>query len=100
MDASGIEATPSGIVFPWKDGRRAVVGQQRPGGPCVDDEGRPIKCHLHRGARVPINKQCGPEGSEWMILGEGTKQQHAVASYAPADVAVCGMSGCWGYRNA
>jgi putative DNA primase/helicase len=100
MDASGIESTPSGIVFPWKDGTGAVVRQQRPDAPRLDDEGRPIKYVFPKGAKVPFNKLRDPEGSERMILAEGTKQHHAVASYAPADMAVYGMSGCWGYRNA
>lgn len=100
IESSGIESSPRGLRFPWNDGVSATVWQVRPDSPRVDDEGRPIKYEFPKGARVPFNRLRDGDNFSRLIIAEGTKQQYAVLSHAPADMAVYGMSGCWGYKNA
>ncbi|ALY07298.1 DNA primase [Streptomyces phage Maih] len=100
IESSGIESTPRGLRFPWNDGVSATVWQNRPDNPRVDDEGRAIKYEFPKGAKVPFNRLRDGNDFSRMIIAEGTKQQYAVLSHAPADFAVYGMSGCWGYKNA
>lgn len=102
IDASGIMSGPKGdvLLFPWTDGVQATVWQQRPDTPRVNDKGQPIKYEFPRGAKVPFNRLRDGDGYSAVILAEGTKQQYAVLSHAPATFAVYGMSGCFGYTNA
>jgi putative DNA primase/helicase len=104
IDASGIESTGAGLRFPWCDGVGPVVWQTRPDAPRieVDDKGRerPVKYEFPKGAKVPFHRLRDGDDYRRLILAEGTKQRHAVLSYAPADFAVYGMSGCWGFRHA
>lgn len=98
--ASGIESTPKGLRFPWNDGVNPVVWQSRPDVPPLNDAGEPMKYLFPKGAKVPFNRLRDGDGYSRLILAEGTKQQYAVLSHAPADFAVYGMSGCWGFRHA
>ncbi len=98
--SSGIESTQRGLRFPWCDGVSATVWQTRPDSPHVDDNGRPMKYVFPKGAKVPFNRLRDGDDFSRMIIAEGTKQQYAVLSHAPADMAVYGMSGCWGYKHA
>ena len=100
LASSGIESTPKGIRFPWTDGVCPVVWQSRPDQPMTDDEGKPVKYVFPKGARVPFNRLRDHAGLTRMLIAEGTKQQYAVLSHAPADMAVYGMSGCWGFKHA
>lgn len=100
IDASGIESGPKGLRFPWSDGTGATVWQTRPDKPRLDDEGRPVKYEFPKGAKIPFNRLRDGDDYSRVIIAEGTKQQYAVLSHAPADFAVYGMSGCWGYKNA
>lgn len=99
-EAAGIESVEGGLRFPWSDGVAPTVWQMRPDVAPVNDEGVPIKYLFGKGARVPFNRLRDQDGSTRMILAEGTKQQYAVLSHAPADMAVYGMSGCWGFKHA
>lgn len=100
IDSSGIESTATGLRFPWADGVSAPVWQTRPDQPRMDDNGKPVKYEFPKGAKVPFHKLRDGEDFSRVIIAEGTKQRHAVLSYAPADFAVYGMSGCWGYKHA
>lgn len=100
IDASGIHSTKTGINFPWNDGVGATVWQHRPDKPLLDDKGDPIKYVFPKGAKVPFNRLRDGETYTRLIIAEGTKQSQAVLSHAPADFAVYGMSGCWGYKHA
>lgn len=100
IENSGIESTPRGLRFPWNDGNSATVWQHRPDNPRVDDEGRAVKYEFPKGAKVPFNRLRDGDDFSRLIIAEGTKQQYAVLSHAPADMAVYGMSGCWGYKHA
>jgi putative DNA primase/helicase len=97
--SSGIESTPDGLRFPWNDGTGPTVWQVRPDKPSLDDEGNPRKYLFPKGAKIPLNRLRDGDGYSRLILAEGTKQQYAVLSHAPADFAVYGMSGCWGYKH-
>lgn len=100
LDASGIRSTATGIDFPWTDGTGATVWQHRPDQPKLNEAGKPVKYLFPKGAKVPFNRLRDGETYTRLIIAEGTKQQHAVLSHAPADFAVYGMSGCWGYKHA
>lgn len=100
IQSSGITSTPKGIRFPWTDGTCPTVWQTRPDEPFTDDEGNLVKYVFPKGAKVPFNRLRDGEGMTRMILAEGTKQQYAVLSHAPIDMAVYGMSGCWGFKHA
>lgn len=100
IDASGIESTPTGLKFPWTDGVSATVWQTRPDNPHTDDDGKPVKYVFSKGAKVPFHQLRDGDDFSRLIIAEGTKQRHAVLSYAPADFAVYGMSGCWGFKHA
>lgn len=98
--ASGIESTQSGLRFPWTDGVGATVWQSRPDEPFTNDEGDVVKYLFPKGTKVPLNRLRDGDTYGRVIIAEGTKQQYAVLSHAPADFAVYGMSGCWGYKHA
>lgn len=99
IDASGIESTPTGIRFPWDDGLNPTVWQMRPDVPNLNEDGKPVKYVFPKGAKVPFHRLRDGETYTRVIIAEGTKQRHAVLSHAPADFAVYGMSGCWGYKH-
>ncbi|ATN93721.1 DNA primase [Streptomyces phage Abt2graduatex2] len=100
MDASEIHSSGGALCFPWTDGTSPVIWQKRPDKPFKDDEGRPVKYVFPKGAQIPFNRLRDGDDFSRMIIAEGTKQQYAVLSHAPADMAVYGMSGCWGFKNA
>lgn len=97
---SGIESTTDGMRFPWTDGVCPIVWQSRPDKPNVDDDGRSIKYVFPKGAKVPFNRLRDGADFSRMLIVEGTKQQYAALSHTPADMAVYGMSGCWGFKHA
>ena len=99
IDASGIQSTPKGLMFPWNDGVQPVVWQSRPDVPFFDEHGDPVKYVFPKGARIPFNR-LRETGSKALILAEGTKQSYAVLSHAPAHMDVYGQSGCWGFIHA
>jgi len=98
--SSGIVSTTSGLRFPWNDGNAPVLWQTKPDQPVADSDGRLIKYVFPKNSTPPLNRLRDGESYERVILVEGTKQQYAVLSHAPAEYAVYGMSGCWGWRNA
>lgn len=100
IDASGIESTATGLRFPWSDGVAPTVWQTRPDDPQTGDDGKPRKYVFPKNAKVPFNRLRDGEDFSRLIIAEGTKQQWAVLSHAPADFAVYGMSGCWGFKHA
>lgn len=100
LDASGIISTARGISFPWNDGTQPTVWQQRPDNPRTDEDGRVVKYEFAKGAKVPLNRLRDEADMGAVIIAEGTKQQYAVLSHAPAHMAVYGVSGCWGFNHA
>lgn len=101
IDASGIESRPDGLYFPWCDGVSPTVWQARPDAPRTDPgTGKPIKYEFTKGSQVPLNRLRDGEDYSQVIVAEGTKQQYAVLTHAPATFAVYGMSGCWGFSHA
>lgn len=102
IDASDIRTGPEGdaLWFPWNDGVHPVVWQTRPDNPRTDENGKPMKYVFGKGAKVPFHRLRDGDDFSRLILAEGTKQPYAVLSHAPADFAVYGMSGCWGFKHA
>lgn len=97
---AGIKSTPTGLRFPWSDGNSPVVWQSRPDNPPLNEKGDPVKYLFREGAQVPLNRLRDGDDYQRVIIAEGTKQQYAVLTHAPADMAVYGMSGCWGFKHA
>lgn len=100
IDASGIKSTSNGIYFPWSDGVTPTIWQQRPDKPREGANGKPMKYVFPTGAKVPFNRLRDSDSTTRLVIAEGTKQQYAVLSHAPADFGVYGMSGCWGFKRA
>lgn len=100
IDASGIRSTSTGIDFPWSERPGTGVWQSRPDKPFLNDDGKPVKYVFPKGAKVPFNRLRDGDNYTRLIIAEGTRQQYAVLSHAPADFAVYGMSGCWGWKHA
>lgn len=100
LDSSQIDSGTKGIMFPWSDGVGATVWQSRPDKPFLNEDGKPVKYLFPKGAQVPFNRLRDGDTYTRLIIAEGTKQSWAVLSHAPADFAVYGMSGCWGYKHA
>lgn len=100
IDASGIVSSGASIEFPWSDGVGATVWQKRPDKPFLNEDGKPVKYLFAKGAKVPLNRLRDGDTYTRLIIAEGTKQSWAVLSHAPADFAVYGLSGCWGYKHA
>lgn len=98
--ASGIKSTPDALAFPWSDGIGATVWQYRPDAPKTNEDGDLMKYVFAKGSQVPFNRLRDGDTYQRMIIAEGTRQQYTVLSHAPADFAVYGMSGCWGFRKA
>lgn len=99
--AESIVSTARGISFKWDDGTQPAVWQQRPDNPRTDEDGRVVKYEFAAGAKVPMNRlRDAGENCERMIIAEGTKQSWAILSHAPSDMAVYGVSGCWGFNHA
>lgn len=99
IDSCGIQSRtkkPTGIVFTWRDRNGVELPQIRPDHPAIDANGRPIKYVFPEGAELIMN-QLRDSGEGPILIVEGTKQQYAALSYAPADFAVYGISGCWGW---
>lgn len=95
IDASGIHSVPEGIVFPWRDGTGTEVRQLRPDNPINPD----MKYVWPKG-QSPILNQVREHGDLGpVLLVEGTKQHHAVASWCPEGFSVYGMSGCFGWTS-
>lgn len=101
LESVGVESSRDGkaIRFPWTDGVCATVWQARPDEPKLDDEGKPIKYVFGKGTKPPLNRLRHSETSQRTVIIEGTKQSLAGLSYAPADMNVWGMAGCWGFTH-
>jgi hypothetical protein len=101
IDASGartIQHTALGpcLEFTWADGSGRTEVQIRPDVPPVDKEtGKPKKYLFKTGSKNILNR-LRDTGSGPVLLVEGTKQQYAALSHAPANFSVYGMAGCWG----
>ncbi|MDX3860047.1 phage/plasmid primase, P4 family [Streptomyces europaeiscabiei] len=100
IDASGIASTRKGVSFPWNDGTAATLWQHRPDEPFTNADGDLVKYLFPKGAKVPLNRLRDGDTYTRVIIAEGTKQSWAVLSHAPAEYAVYGLSGCWGYKHA
>lgn len=98
--AGQIRSDETGMRFAWSDGVAAPVWQRRPDQPELDADGKPMKYVFRKGAQVPFNQLRDGDTYRSVLLVEGTKQQWSALSHAPADFAVYGMSGCWGFRKA
>jgi hypothetical protein len=83
------------ILFPWTGPDGRVMFQARPDDPTNDPKtGRPRKYVFGRGEEPVLWALREVEGSEKMVIIEGTKQGLAGATYAPPGVSVYSIAGC------
>jgi P4 family phage/plasmid primase-like protien len=96
-------AVVPGMLFPWVDPiTGARTWQYRPDTPVQNDKGDPIKYvfptdeHQNLGRVREARNGRTPAVS---LIVEGTMQSLAAARYAPDDVAVYAIPGCWGWSS-
>lgn len=83
------------ILFPWRNPDGQIMYQARPDNPTVDQKTqRPRKYVFGRGEEPVLWAVREVEGSERIVIVEGTKQCLAAATYAPPGVSVYGIAGC------
>jgi hypothetical protein len=93
--------TPA-LVIPWHSPTRGTLLQIRPDTPLSNDSGDPVKYAFPAGSEMVLNElravtEVDPEAP--VLLAEGTFQSMTALKYAPKEVAVYGMSGCWSWRK-
>jgi DNA polymerase family A/Domain of unknown function (DUF3854) len=88
--SQGIRSDGDSIVFTWREDDR-VTEQRRP---WPGDAG---VYYWEPGQKLHLNILRDPGPGAPVLLTEGTKQSLAVASWAPAEYAVYGMPGCYGW---
>ena len=100
IDGQGIRSEGDLIVFTWRDGELATRQTRQwpePDGGLPDDVPKYLwetGKSSHLAAWRPVRgDDHGP-----VIIAEGTKQSLAVASWAPPEYAVYGMTGCRGWN--
>jgi hypothetical protein len=100
MEATGSDnwvnfANFPAILFPWTSPDGRIMYQARPDTPTLDQRTqRPRKYVFGRGEEPVLWAVREVEGSERIVIVEGTKQCLAAASYAPPGVSVYGIAGC------
>lgn len=98
---AGIHSSGDEIMFPWVDraaGQGTYQSRRWPEPP----EGLIAKYRWGAGQTgLPLHFAAWrvPDATGPAIISEGTKQSLAVASWAPPEYSVYGMSGCWNWRN-
>lgn len=97
IDSQGIDSNDSGILFPWRSPDGRTVVQLRPDQPDADINTGRLRKYLWPKGEAPIMNRLRDSGSGPVLIVEGTKQALAALSYAPAEYAVYGLSGCWGW---
>lgn len=73
--------------------------QLRPDRPIVDKLGQEAKYVFPAGSHSALMVLRWREDAGRVLIVEGTKQALAAASWAPEDVNVVGMAGCWGWST-
>lgn len=92
-------ASVPGVLFPWSDGD-VQVWQYRPDAPVENDKGDKVKYVFAEGLHQPFGLVRRAERSPQKIaIVEGTLQSLVMARYAPDDVAVYAIPGCWGWSH-
>jgi DNA polymerase-1 len=94
-----LAATAPGMLFPWSDGD-TTVWQYRPDSPVENDKGDLVKYVFAEGRHQQFGLVRRAERSPQRIaIVEGTLQSLVMARYAPDDVAVYAIPGCWGWSH-
>lgn len=95
-------ASVPGLLFPWTnpaDGE--VVWQLRPDVPVTREDGSAVKYVFPEGRYQNLGKvrAARSETPRVSLIVEGTMQSLAAARYAPDDVEVYAIPGCWGWSE-
>jgi hypothetical protein len=110
-DADRVEGMPDywteangylpGLLYPWRSVTpdTEVQYQLKPDVPQVDAEGNPRKYVFAKGFRPVLHTARVVEGSDKVLVVEGTHQALAAALYAPAGWSVYGIAGCRGWST-
>lgn len=100
--ASSKLAVVPALVIPWHSPTQGTLLQLRPDEPLSNGSGDPVKYVFPSGSAMVLNELRGvgevaPDAL--VIIAEGSFQSMTALRYAPKDVAVYGMSGCWSWRK-
>ncbi|MCU1453845.1 MAG: hypothetical protein JWN46_1991 [Acidimicrobiales bacterium] len=91
-----------GIVFQLCPLDGPPVPQYRPDSPTPDAKGR-LRKYVFPAGPAPLNivpdMRARIGSASWVLIVEGTRQTLAAIAYAPSDVLVIGMAGCWGWSR-
>lgn len=88
-----------GLLFPIVSSDNTRQWQLKPDTPWIDKEGEPHKYVFAKGYTPSLNAVRLVDRPRRALLVEGTHQVIAAAVYAPADVSVYGISGCWSWQS-
>lgn len=91
-------ATVPGLLFPWNSPLEGTVWQFRPDEPITNNSGDAVKYTFAQGSQMVLN-QLRMNGDGPLLVQEGTMQSLAAAIYTHEGWSVCGMSGCWSWRQ-
>jgi len=100
----GVESYEGGIAFDLVSPTGRVLRQIRPDEPRLNAQGKPVKYETPAGERLVLPVPPGMQDrvmnqATKLLIVEGTKGHRAAAGYAPNDLAVVGVLGCWGWKR-
>lgn len=90
---------PKGILFGWRNARGFLEWQLRLDKPPVDEQTEREKKYLFHWATAIRYGLINERGGDTVLIVEGTKQGHAVASAVGGDVTVLAIPGCAGWAR-
>lgn len=96
---AGIGRALPGILFPWTSSDGRVCIQLRPDSPQVDSSGEANKYLFQKDVPPVLWQVRDNPNAQRVLVVEGSKQSLVAARYAPAEFAVYGVAGCWGFSH-
>lgn len=99
LAANSYAQTGAGILFPWPElGSDEVVWQFRPDFPRENPDGDAVKYVFGKDVPAPVALiRAGTEAEGPVAIVEGSFQSRMAAKYAPEQVTVLAISGCWNF---
>jgi len=95
----GLSNHVPGILFPWTNEAGGTYVQLRPDHPKRNKKGDPVKYVFQRDSTPVLWAVRVVPGASRILIVEGSKQCLVAAMYAPPDMSVYGIAGCWGWSH-